>query len=211
MKKILFICTILFIASKAQAAVITTTGSGSAVTVTDRIATFNNISGALLGYTEDNLSISADDIWCCFPNVFYDNGGSLDFVTISTTDGADFFGLELDLGTGFGTGLHNVVWETKRDGNSTGSGILTNVFASNGPSNNPSVLGWSDINLFDTLLIGAAPTANGYNAFGQLQAIALDNVKIDFNGNTPIPEPTSIALLVLGLAGIGFSRKKKIA
>lgn len=43
-------------------------------------------------------------------------------------------------------------------------------------------------------------------ANGQIGAGDLDNVT--FNTN-PVPEPASIALLGLGLAGLGFSRKKK--
>lgn len=211
MKKILSSAAALLLMASTHsfAGIITTTGNGSAATDVDRIATFDGISGSLLGYTEDGLSISVNDSNCCFTGVHYGSGGNNDFVTISTVDGLDFFGLELDFGTGFRDGLHNVVWETKRDGLTTGSGILNDIFASNGLRNGFSVLGWSDENLFDTLLIGAAPVNDGYNAFGQFQAIALDNVKVDFSAPISVPEPASIALLGLGLAGIGFSRKRK--
>lgn len=38
---------------------------------------------------------------------------------------------------------------------------------------------------------------------------AIDNVTVGAVGPTSIPEPASLAILGLGLAGIGFSRKKK--
>ena len=218
MKRALIISAALSMASIAVAssaqAVVTTIGAGSAVTEADRTATFDGLLGvfaesqSLLGYAEDGLLVSVDDVQCCFPGVHYANGGTTSFVTISTTDGVDFFGLELDLGTGFADGLHNVVWETQRDGMPTDAGVLTNIFASTGLRREFSVLGWSDTDLFDTLLIGAAPASRGYSAFGQGQAIALDNVRVDFGHSESIPEPSSfLVLLGFGLAGIALSSK----
>ncbi|ARU55740.1 MAG: PEP-CTERM sorting domain-containing protein [Pseudomonadales bacterium] len=48
------------------------------------------------------------------------------------------------------------------------------------------------------------------NGGGFLFALA-DDVVLNFNEATSVPEPSVIALLSLGLAGIGFSRKKKAA
>ena len=162
--------------------VTTTIGSGTAVSDVDRQATFAGfVSGShsLLNYTEDNLLISVNDNWCCFQGVHYGNGGNDSFVTIATTDGADVSGLEFDFGTGFGNGLMNVVWETLRDGTVTDSGVLTSVSATSGVNSSSVTLGWSDNSQrFDTLRVASSPTIT---AFGQYQAIALDNVRVQFS------------------------------
>lgn len=57
------------------------------------------------------------------------------------------------------------------------------------------------------LLIGFGSTLN--QSIND-ESWGIDNVRITDNANSTIPEPASLALLGLGLAGIGFSRKKKI-
>jgi hypothetical protein len=197
-------------ALSVQAAVITTVGAGSAVDTVFRQAQFTGISGSLLNYTEGGLIVSVDDTHCCFGNAHYGNGGNNSFVTITTPEGLNFGALEFDFGTGFASGLHSVVWETWRDGSMTGSGVLTNVFASTGLASGFTVLGWSDVNLFDELRVGAAPMSNGYTTFGQFQAIALDNVKIDLTGPNaaPVPAPGVLLLLALGLLGVTLFRRR---
>jgi len=207
LKKIIITFLTLIFVSNVQATIITTTGEGTAVTDIDRIATFDNISGSLLGYTEDNILVSVDDTQCCLESMYYGSGGNDSFVTISTTDGIDFFGLELQIGSGYSSAMHNVVWEIKRDGITTGTGVLYDIYTSS-LVNERVTLGWSDVGLFDTLLIGASLSSNNYNAFGQSQAIALDNVKIDFGDIKQVPEPISILLFFLGFVGIIFTKNK---
>ena len=209
MKKLMntyLLAGLAMLSATANAAVITSVGAGTAVNTVTRQATFTGISGSLQNYTEGGVTVSVNEDWCCFNGVHYGAGGNSDYVTITTPDSIKFAGLELDLGTGFADGLHNVVWETLRDGTATGSGLIQ-IFASNGLANGFSVLGWADVNLFDTLRIGASPTSTGYNAFGQYQAIALDNVKI--GSANAVPEPGTLAILAIGLVGLGLTRRTK--
>lgn len=125
----LFVCCA---GTTAHAATISTSGAGSAVTSADRTATFDGIAPGdpLDTYEEDGLLVTAPGTHCCFSNVHYENGGNLEWVTIATNDGRDFFGLEFAIGTGFGGSIgqaHTVVWESYRDGLSVGSGLIENV------------------------------------------------------------------------------------
>jgi hypothetical protein len=70
-------------------------------------------------------------------------------------------------------------------------------FTETGCCNSPSFFGFTGIN-FDTLTMSSL-TGTG-NVF-------VDNVA--FTNVASVPEPASFALLSLGLAGLGFSRRKK--
>lgn len=222
-----FIPVMLFAFSvfgRVDAAIISTLEAGKAVSSVDRTATFDDLGvtvSNLLGYTEDSLLVSVNDVHSSFTGKHYGRGGNNEFVTISTIDGADFFGLELDLYTGYASGLHNVVWEARKDSRTIDSGILFDVFALRGSqSGNTTTLGFYDLNLFDTFLIGAGPSARIYDQFGEHQAISLDNVRIDFrndkidfgNDLSPVPIPAAVWLFGTALIGlVGISRRRKVA
>lgn len=192
----------VFMAGSAAAAPITTLGAGAAVTNVDRQAVFGTLTdfAPLLNYTEGGLIISTPDDHCCFPAGYYGNGGNGDFTTIKTVDDLLMFGLEFDFFTGFGDGSMNIVWQTLRDGVVTGSGVVANAFAPNVTSNTAAdVRGWADVNGFDELRVAAGP---GIGAFGDFQALGLDNLKVDLHGHADVPAPVALTLLPLGLLAL---------
>lgn len=203
----------LAVAVTSQAAPITSSGAGSAVIGTPSfVANFDAIpqDTSLLNYTEGGVLASVDDTQCCFNKAHYGNGGNASFVTIAAESGATFGAIEVSVGSGYSVGTHNIVWETLRGGLSTGSGIIqvNGIGYADADTDLFAVLGWSDVDLFDTLRLGAAPTSTSYDAFGEAQAIAIDSVRIGDASGSAVPEPASLVLVGFGLAALAFRRRR---
>jgi hypothetical protein len=193
------------LAANASAAPIFSTGAGSALTIVDRKASFDGLDAIgidLSAYSEDGLSISTPDTsFIGFDALgngsttgfFYGDDGNSSFVTIKATDGARFEALEFQLGDGYGAGTNGLLWETRSNGVKTGGGFASNLATG-------VVVGWKDSSGFDELLVAADQFFTAGSAFGDFQAIALDNVEAQL---ASVPEPASLALLGMGLMTIG--------
>ena len=191
--------------AEVYAAPIFSTGAGSAVTNPDRSATFDDLTTSgidLSAYTDDGLIISVPDTSFVGFDAFgdgsttgyhYGDGGNDSYVTIKGSDGARFRAIEFRLGDGYGAGTNGLLWETRLNGVTTGSGFQPDLAMG-------VVVGWRDAAGFDELLVAADRFFTDGSALGDFQAIALDDVDAQL---ASVPEPTTCALLGVGLVTLG--------
>ncbi len=204
-KALILSLTFAGLAGNVGAAPIFSTGAGSAVITVDRSATFDALDAIgidLSAYSEGGLDISAPDTsFIGFDALgngsttgfFYGDDGNDGFVTIKATDGARFRAIEFQLGDGYGAGTNGLLWEVRSNGVKTGGGFAPNLITG-------VVVGWTDASGFDELRVAADQFFTAGSAFGDFQAIALDNVEAQL---ASVPEPASLALLGMGLVTIG--------
>jgi hypothetical protein len=195
--------TIFGVVSASAYAVPIFSNSAVVVNVTNT-ATFDGISGSLLNYTEDGIVVSVNDNqFSGYPDVHYGSGGNNEWVTISLVSGDPIKALDFLLGNGnggpFGAAPTDFLWETFVGVTSTGFGSLN--------LERGTTVGWTDLSGFTSIRVAAL--ASNLNAFGDYQAIALDDVRIDSTERIVVSAPTSAAFIVLSLAGLGFAWRKK--
>lgn len=208
MSKLLGGIFILLLSYSVNATLITS-GSGAAVSNIDASANFEDVLALNSNpYSEDGLlfsrtGLSFNNNGCgyagCTTHTPFDGfsgnymyGVGNGYFQIETSDSSVFYGLEFIVGTGLGSLDINLSWETFLNGVQTDAGSFN--------SSAGSVVGFTDNVGFDSLRL----SQNGFSSYG---GTAFDSVKADLS--VSVPEPTSIAILGLGLVVIGFSRKKK--
>jgi hypothetical protein len=202
----------LFLATAAQAQVVQTSGSGSAVSSVEGSASFESYLALVANpYVEGGMSftrtnLSFDNNGCgyagcsdAFPGFSgnYEYGtGNNGYFSMYADGGATFHGLEFILGSGYGPGNRHVSWEAYLDGSLVSSG---STMADMG-----TVIGFSSTSGFDELRY----TDYFSNFFS---APAFDEVRADFSGtSSSVPEPASMMLFGTGLVALyGFGRKRR--
>lgn len=207
------------IGGAASATVMQSLGSGSAVSVVDASADFESTAAVSNNpYVEDGLSflrtsLASSNNLCGFAgctghtgfaaftgNFMYSTGTS-SFFEIVTTGPVDFRGLEFEAGTGWGLNSNNPMffaWEAFLNGSGVGSGT--------GSSTTPPVLGFSDAAGFDRLKFTVSNSSN-VDFVTSFNAPAFDTVRAQFV--TDVPEPATLAIFGVGLAGLGMMRRRK--
>ena len=217
---IYLLCVMLSVVMAGQAGASVMFTISPNATPADRIATFNSLTSngiSLSSYSENQLSVTVADINFQGNTPFspgdlrstgfhYGSGGNFSFVDIKGTDGAKFKTSNFLLGSGFSDTITNLRWETRRNGLLTGSG--TEFLVPKG-----RLVGWADALGFDDLRVAAYSTPIGSPApvFGNLQAIAIDDLRVQLlnTASVPVFEPASIVMLGLGTIGAVFARSRK--
>jgi len=216
MKKIICLFVCLFVFGNANASPILNTSNFISAANRTNFNGFENIpndgtffTGGSGPYTEDSIKVeqinpdAGNDIWLTLGSMegafsWYPNGGDNGYTQISLADGTDFSAIEL-IFRSYSVG--NVRYSLWDDGVSVLDGFL---------ASSNSLLGTIGFEGggFDQVLLRSGTSGSDFFS-GEHQALQIDSIELA--GAASVPEPTSLALLGLGLAGLGFSRKKKTA
>lgn len=205
----------LLVGGAAQAAVLQTLGSGSAVQRAQASADFEANTALLNPWSEGGLRIShngfANDNGGCgyagalcvdpgqpysqaFAGNYFATAGLNAYVSIAS-EGDPLRGIEFAADSGY-LSIH-LLWQTWRDGAMTGSGQVAL-----GASGLGGVVGLRDEAGFDEVRVFAFDSASDTSGYSMA---AIDRVRAFSNA---VPAPASLALAGLALAGLALGRRR---
>jgi hypothetical protein len=193
------------------------------VQTTDFIASptnFNGFEGIGLdiypgnaGYTEGGIVVTyvgvlGSGIWTTIPSTpqglysWYPNAGGSGYTDIMLTSGAEFSAIQFLTGSGWSGDAASLQYQVLDKGSVIASGNAGSV---PGYPNPFIYYGFSGGPFDEIQLQSQYCTGCGFNS-GAYESLALDSIAI---GGGKVPEPASIALIGLGLAGIGLIRRRR--
>lgn len=173
-----------------------------------------NTSNFGASFTQNGVSVNQvngdlNDIWtscasCWLSNTtfsWFPNSGDSGWTEITKADASDFMAMGLDLGSGRGASS-SVLYELLLDGVNVLSGSIITPALANG------YIGFSGGG-FDQVRLRSTVAGGGTFGDGSLNALAIDNIELA--AAAAVPEPGTLALLGLALAGLAISRRRSKA